>query len=592
MPAVHHKVFSFLRRKWDAGLTEINHTRGMFRTLTLSLGLLLCSASARSLSQAELQQVAQEMLTLPQENRTVQQARPFALTWLGNAAGVEAEGKNAGGDASMLARLAIRAGHPELLPIFLKSNGQAQTVVVWSAVLDSLIASGQFEEADRVLRQAGPQQRVNLIAQMGISVTGRELNVTDEQRRWAMKWLGEISNSDLQKLAPAEQSRIRGLLAASYVRLGDVPRATQVMQPEPLFVKNQLWHQMAFESVMARQPERARVLTAMIKPINATEQRMLAGLVAEQATSLSDLPQLGNLMASMRSAGSTMSAREVDGAVLGMMMRQGDRGQYPLALWLLGQIEDPQTQVMAASNLTFNVARQGNVELAKRLAVRALAGLNRLKQPRPDVVWNTLEALGAAGMTREGDALITRHAQIGGALKGGLVRGLIAGNRLDEAKKRTASLRQPEDLFAAMQGVLILAQRQRTADVRDFLTLMRPAMQAQQGGKGNPGSARSLYLRLLAQYGGDQVLKEVRPGDELGNIRFAAAESGNLKVIESLLKPGERLQEEIESGAAALALVRNGHADEALALFRKTNAPNVKALIGVALLQGEARPKP
>ena len=205
---------------------------------------------------------------------------------------------------------------------------------------------------------------------------------------------------------------------------------------------------------------------------------------------------------------------------------------------------------------------------------------------------DTLEALGAAGMTREGDALITRHAQIGGALRGGLMGGLIAGNWLEEAKKRTASLRQPEDLLAAMQGVLILSERQRIADIRDFLTLLQSAMQAQQGDKGNPGSARSMYLRLLAQYGGDQVLGEVRPGDELGTIRFAAAESGNMKVIEALLKPGESLQQEIESGAAALALVQNGYADEALALFRKTNVPNVKALIGVSLLQGEVRPRP
>ncbi|WP_147363927.1 hypothetical protein [Deinococcus cavernae] len=561
----------------------------MFRTLTLSLGLLLCSASARSLSQAELQQVAQEMLTLPQDDQTVQQARPFALTWLGDAAGVEAEGQNAGGDASMLARLAIRTGHPELLPIFLKGHSQPQTVVVWSAVLASLIASGQFEEADWVLRQAGPQQRVNLIAQMGISVTGRELNVTDEQRRWAMKWLGEISNSDLQKLAPAEQSRIRGLLAASYVRLGDVPRATQVMQAEPLFVKNQLWHQMAFESVMARQPERARVLTAMIKPVSATEQRMLAGLVAEQATSLSDVPQLRHLLASMRTPGNPMSAREVDATVMGMMMRQVERGGDEMALWLLGQIEDSQASVVATSHFVVAAARQGNHNLARRLAQRALNGFRQRSDPQPNTVWNMAEALGAAGLVEDGLRVSHEQAKMDG-LRGYLVKGLIAGNMLPEAKQQAASLRQSEDLRAVMQGVLILAQRQRTADVRDFLTLMRPAMQAQQDS--SPNSARSLYLRLLAQYGGDQVFREVRPGDELGAIRFAAAESGNLKVIEALLKPGESLQQEIESGAAALALVQNGYAEEALALFRKTNAPNVKALIGVSLLQGEARSKP
>ena len=586
MPAVHHKVFSFLRRKWDAGLKGVTHTRGMFRTLTLSLGLLLCSASARSLSQAELQQVAQEILTLPQENRTVQQARPFALTWLGDAAGVEAEGKNAGWDASMLARLAIRAGHPELLPIFLKSNGQAQTVVVWSAVLDSLIASEQFEEADRVLRQADPQQRVNLLPQMGISVTGRDLNLADVQRRWAGKWLSEISEDDLQKLSAAEQSRIRGLLAASYVRLGDLPRAIQVMQPEPLFVKNQLWSQMAFESVMAKQPERSKALTALIRPVTPTDQRMLAGLLAEQATSLADLPQLRKVVSAMQAS---MSAREVNATVLGMLMRQAERGGDEVALWLLGQIEDPQASVVATSHFAVTAARQGNFNLARRLAQRALKGFRQLSDPQPTTVWQVVEALGAAGLVEDGLRVGQQHAKLGG-LKGYLVKGLIAGNMLPAAKQQAASLRQAEDLRVAMQGVLTLAQRQRTADINEFLNTLKPAMQAQQNS--DPNSARRLYLGTLAQYGGDQVLREVRPSDERGSLLFAAAESGNLKVIEALLKSGESLQEVIQSGSAALSLVRNGYADEALALFRKANAPNVKALIGVSLLQGEARPRP
>lgn len=558
----------------------------MSRALLLSLGLLLSSASARSLTQAELQQVAQEILTLPQDDRTVEQARPFALIWLGDAAGVEAEVKNAGGDASMLARLAVRAGHPELLPVFLKGNNGQQGMAVWSSVLDSLIAGGQFEEADRVLRQADSQRRVALLAQMGISVTGRDLSLTEDQRRWAGKWLSEISDDDLRKLSAGEQSKIRNLLAASYVRIGDLARAIQVMQPEPLFAKNQLWSQMAFESVMAKQPERSKAVTALIRAVTPTDQRMLAGILAEQATSMADLPQLRKVVSTMKA---TMSAREVNATVLGMLMRQAERGGDEVALWLLGQIEDPQASVVATSHFAVTAARQGNINLARRLAQRALKGFRQLSDPQPTTVWQVVEALGAAGLVGDGLGVSQQHAKLGG-LKGYLVKGLIAGNMLPEAKGQAASLRHTEDLGVAMQGVLTLAQRQRTADINEFLNILKPAMQAQQNS--DPNSARRLYLGTLAKYGGDQVLREVRPGDELGTIRFAAAESGNLKVIEALLKSGESLQEVIQSGSAALSLVRNGYADEALALFRKTNAPNVKALIGVSLLQGETRPRP
>lgn len=541
----------------------------MFKRLLALLLLATSQAQASPLTASDLQEVAQTLLTLPPTTQAVRESRTFALTALGQREELKRALRDAPQNRLQLVSVALRYGHPGLLEVLLPPSQEGADREVWGRALGELAWRGQLEEAEHWLSQVPPgPARTRLLAQVAIIALGRDTPPSPQQRQWVQRIAAE-ARQGLGDLSHAEAALVRLQLATTSFRLGELEQAASLLAAFPLQERNQRWSEFAYEALIRKDTAMLHQVVARIDPRSADEQVGLLRLWGE----IGDVPRIVALAA-------RVPRGEARDAVLSeAALRQIERGQPGAAARLLALIEVPEIRLTAWAESAILLARQGNAALAGRWAAEAL----RLLEPGSTLHASStvVQALGAAGLTREGQVLVGRGSEAG-PMRGAFVQGLIEGGLLPQAREQAALVRGPEGLARVFAGLRVLEQRQRPADIAALLAVLRPEVERLPSP--DPSALRHQYLGLLGTTAGKaQVLTELRPGDE--PPLYAAATAGQLALTEALLaRIPSREPAGVTEGTAALALLQRCHSEQALELFRKTTAAPARALIGVALL--------
>lgn len=551
----------------------------MRRPLALITALLLGSAFARPLTTVQRQEVAQQILQLPNTSRAVREGRLFALTWLGDRAGLH-EALKAPQPAtlqsapipatSQLIPVAIAAGHPELLEEF-----QLSTQDEWSRLVRSLAGDGQYELADQWLKRmpGSPQKAIRLAE----AATMGALNwkTDSEAQRWVTQWAKQ-AEAGFGALSPIEQGQARHMLAAAYARLHDLNSLQRLLKPLTPKEHYQRLGELALEASMS-DPTFAPQLLGLMQPGSVQERMMMVTLWAE----LHNLPEVQKQLAQLP------TSDDKDRLLLNLAVRQIEAGHPEVLPKFLTRIQSPVMGVSALAEVATRLTGKGRPELAAKYIQQAhdLALIRRLDTA--DLRLALIQAYGATGRTADAEELLT-GVQKQPQLRIAYLAGLVTGNYMEEALKQAALIQSGDDLGSLLTTFQLLLQRQRYAELRSLLAVLKPVLLAQTSPEGR--IVRGSYFSFLVRAGAPDALKDLSPQDETGMLLYDASTSGRLDLLPTLLARAADPNGElggINEGSAALSLIQSGYSEKALTLFRQMSEPEAKAMIGIALLSND-----
>ena len=556
----------------------------MRRSFALMTALLLGSAFARPLIVTERQEVAQQILGLPVTSQVVREARLFALTWLGDRAGLH-EALQAPQPAtlqsvpipatSQLIPVAVAAGHPELLEEF-----QPFTQDEWSRLVRSLAGDGQYEVADQWLKRmpATPQKAIRLAEAAMMAAFNSKADA--QSHKWAADWAGQ-AEAGLGPLSPIEKGQARHMLAAAYARLHDLNSLQRLLKPLPLTERNQRLGELALEASMS-DPIFAPQLLGLMRPQNAQERMTLVTLWAE----LHNLPEVQRQLAQLP------ASDDKDKLLLNLAVRQIEAGHPEILPKFLTRIQSPVMGVSALAEVATRLTGRGRPELAAKYIQQAhdLALIRRLDSA--DLRLALIQAYGATGRTADAEQLLS-GVQKQPQLRISYLAGLVTGNHMDETLKQAALIQGGDDLGKLLATFQLLLQRQRYAELRSLLNVLKPVLLAQTSPQGR--IVRGSYFSFLVRAGAPDALKDLSPQDETGMLLYDASSSGRLDLLPTLLAraadPNGQLKG-INEGSVALSLIQSGYSEKALTLFRQSSEPEAKAMIGAMLLINDEPTKP
>lgn len=556
----------------------------MRRAFALMTALLLGSAFARPLNPTERQEVAQQVLKLPVTSQAVREGRLFALTWLGDRAGLHEalQGPQPPTLQSVplpatfqLIPIALKAGHPELLEEFQPLSQQD-----WSQLVRSLAASGQYGLTDSWLKHvpADTQPAIRYAeATIGAASAGR---FSPAARPWAAAWAKQ-AEAGLGQLPTVEAGQTRQLLSATYARLHDLDGLQHLLAPLSLKERNQRLGELALEASLS-DPTFAPQLIGLLQPQTAQEYGTLATLW----TMLNRMPEAQKALAQLP------TSDDKDRLLLNLATQQIGAGHPETLPKFLSRIQSPEMHVGGMADMAVRLVRAGWPDMAAKLVQQAhdLTLIRRLDSA--DLRLALIQAYGATGHTADAENLLGGVAQQP-QLRVAYVAGLVAGNRIAEALKQAALIQSGDGLGNLLATFQLLLQRQRYAELRSLLAVLKPVMLAQTSPQGR--IVRGSYFSFLVRAGAPDALKDLPPQEETGMLLYDASTSGRLDLLPMLLArvadPNGELRG-INEGVAALGLIQGGHSEKALTLFRQTSTPEAKALIGAALLSTDEPTKP